>query len=225
MKNKKYYIIISVALLSLIVTYVDAFIKPNYFVKIPIKIIAFLAIPISYFIINKNESKEFKRLFKFKKKNILNSLYIGVPIYLLIVLAYLLTKNFIDFSNVAPNLSQTMGITKNNYIYVALYIPLLNSFLEEFFFRGYGFITLKKKTNRKFSYIYSSIFFAIYHIGMLIGSFDWYVIILLLIALMIGGILLSYLNEKNDNIYVSWIVHMFINFGINTVGGILFGIF
>ena len=31
--------------------------------------------------------------------------------------------------------------------------------------------------------------------------------------------------EKNDNIYVSWIVHMFINFAINTIGGILYGIF
>ena len=67
--------------------------------------------------------------------------------------------------------------------------------------------------------------FSIYHIGMLIGSFDWYVIILLLLGLIVGGCIFNYLNEKNDNIYVSWIVHMFINFAINTIGGILYGIF
>ena len=59
------------------------------------------------------------------------------------------------------------------------------------------------------------------------GSPKWRVGLykLLLFGLIIGGCIFNYLNEKNDNIYVSWIVHMFINFGINTVGGILFGIF
>ncbi len=223
--KRKVYIIISIALLSILVTYVDAIIKPNYFVKIPFKILAFILIPISYFFICKDEKNNFKRLFKYKKKDIKKGIMIGLPIYLMIVVSYLLTRNFIDFSNVAPNLSKTMGITKDNYFLVALYIPLLNSFQEEFFFRGYGFISLKNKTSRLFSYIFTSIMFSIYHIGMLIGSFDWYVIILLLFGLIIGGCIFNYLNEKNDNIYVSWIVHMFINFGINTVGGILFGIF
>ena len=223
--KKKIYIIFSITLLSLVVTYVDAVIKPNYFVKIPFKIIAFLLLPILYFIVNKEEQKEFKKLFKFRKKDILKGIKIGLPIYIMMMASYFISRNIIDFSNVAPNLSQTMGITKENYFLVALYIPLLNSFQEEFFFRGYGFIQLKEKTSRIFAYIFTSLMFSIYHIGMLIGSFDWYVIILLLFGLIIGGCIFNYLNEKNDNIYVSWIVHMFINFGINTVGGILFGIF
>jgi membrane protease YdiL (CAAX protease family) len=223
--KKKSYLIISLTLLSFIITYVDSVIKPNYFVKIPFKIIAFLLIPILYFIVNKEEQKELKKLFKYKKQNIIQGIKIGLPIYILMITSYYLTKNIIDFSNVAPNLSKTMGITKDNYFLVALYIPLLNSFQEEFFFRGYGFIQLKNKTNRLFSYIFTSLMFSIYHIGMLIGSFDFYVIILLLIGLIIGGCIFNYLNEKNENIYVSWIVHMFINFAINTIGGILYGVF
>lgn len=223
--KKKIYIIFSITLLSLVVTYVDAVIKPNYFVKIPFKIIAFLLLPILYFIVNKEEQKEFKKLFKFRKKDILKGIKIGLPIYIMMMASYFISRNIIDFSNVAPNLSQTMGITKENYFLVALYIPLLNSFQEEFFFRGYGFIQLKEKTSRIFAYIFTSLMFAIYHIGMLMGSFDWYVIILLLLGLIVGGCIFNYLNEKNDNIYVSWIVHMFINFAINTIGGILYGIF
>ena len=34
----------------------------------------------------------------------------------------------------------------------------------------------------------------------------------------------DYLNERCENIYMSWLVHMFANFAINTVGCILFGI-
>ena len=35
---------------------------------------------------------------------------------------------------------------------------------------------------------------------------------------------INILNEKCENIYMSWLVHMFANFAINTVGCILFGI-
>lgn len=224
MKKKRLYIIISVLILSLTVTFVDAVIKPNYFTKIPIKIVAFLALPMSYFLLNKGEFKEFKKLFTPKKKDILKALSIGIPIYLVIVIGYFLTRNIIDYSNVAPNLTKSMGITSNNFIYVALYISLLNSFLEEFFFRGYSFITLKKHTSRKFSYIFSSTLFSIYHVGMLLNSFNIAVIILLLLGVFFGGCIFNYLNESNDNIYVSWLTHMFANFAINTVGSILFGI-
>lgn len=224
MNKKSTHIIISVIILALSVTFVDAIIKPSYFTKIPIKIIAFLALPMLYFLSNKDEFKQFKKLFYPKKKDLLKSISIGIPIYFIIVIGYLLTKNIIDYSNVAPNLNNSMGITSNNYIYVALYIPLLNSFLEEFFFRGYSFITLKKNTSRKFAYIFSSTLFSIYHIGMLLGSFNLIVIILLLLGIFLAGTIFNYLNESNDNIYVSWLVHMFANIAMITVGFILFGI-
>ena len=86
--KKKIYIIFSITLLSLVVTYVDAVIKPNYFVKIPFKIIAFLLLPILYFIVNKEEQKEFKKLFKFRKKDILKGIKIGLPIYIMMMASY-----------------------------------------------------------------------------------------------------------------------------------------
>ena len=147
----------------------------------------------------------------------------GTAIYAVIILGYFLTRNIIDFSNVTSSLTAGMGITAGNFIYVSLYISLMNSFLEEFFFRGYGFITLKKYTTRKFAYLFSSLIFAIYHAGMLIGMFHTGALCLLLLGLMIGGCIFNYLNELNHTIYPSWFVHMFANFAINTVGLILFG--
>lgn len=224
MKKKFIYIILSVLLLSLSVSLVDIFIKPDYFVKISIKVIAFLILPILFFVFNKEELVEFKRLFKFKKSNLVWSLFLGIIIYLGIVLSYFFTRNIIDYSNVAPNLTSSMGITSENLIYVTLYISFLNSFLEEFFFRGFGFITLKKHANRILAYMVSSLCFSVYHIGMMIGSFYLSTLLLLVVGLFVGGCVFNYLNEKSDNIYFSWIVHMFANFGINTVGFILFGI-
>lgn len=221
---KKYIIMLSVLVFSVVVCLIDAVLQPNYFVKIPIKIIFFLALPMLFFIQNKNDFKEFKRLFVLKKRGILKALLLGLAVYTTILLGYLLTRNIIDYSNVTSSLTSGMGITANNFIYVSLYISLMNSFLEEFFFRGYGFMTLKKYTSQKIAYVFSSAVFAVYHIGMLLEMFNIGVLLLLLFGLIVGGCIFNFLNERNDNIYPSWFVHMFANFAINTVGFILFGV-
>ena len=59
---------------------------------------------------------------------------------------------------------------------------------------------------------------------MIGGWFSPIIYVLALIGLFLIGCFLNYLNEKCNNIYPSWLVHMFSNFGINTVGLILFDI-
>ena len=222
--KKNWWIGITLLLFSLAITFVDAVIQPNYFFKIPIKIVFFLVLPLLFFLRNKEDFKNFKTLFVFKKKGLLTSLLLGILVYGVILGGYFLTRDIFDFSNVASSLTSGMGINANNFLYVSLYISFMNSFLEEFFFRGYGFITLKKYTSRKVAYIVSSTVFAIYHIGMLLAMFEITPILLMMLGLIIGGCVFNYLNEINDNIYSSWFVHMFANFAINTVGFILFGV-
>lgn len=222
--SKKISIMASVFLFSIAITSIDAFVHPNYFLKVLIKILFFLALPMLFFAFNKQMFKDFKKIFVFKKGGILKALLLGIGVYAVIVGGYFLTRNVIDYSNVTSTLTENMGITGKNFIYVSLYISLMNSFLEEFFFRGFGFITLKKYTTRKVAYIFSSSLFAIYHVGMLVGMFNIWALMLLLLGLIIGGCIFNYLNELNDNVYPSWFVHMFANFAINTVGFILFGV-
>lgn len=213
-----------VVVFSLAITLIDGFVQPNYFVKIPIKIVFFLALPMLFFLKNKEELKDLKKLFTFKKKGLLHAFLLAVGVYAVILVGYFLTRNVIDYSNVTASLTGGMGITADNFIFVSLYISLMNSLLEEFFFRGFGFITLKKYSSRKTAYIFSSVMFAVYHIGMLFSMFSFPVLLLLLAGLIAGGCIFNFLNEKNENIYPSWFVHMFANFAINTIGFILFGV-
>ncbi len=222
-KGQSLYIIMSVILLSLTVTVVDALIKPDYAIKVIVKIFFFLIIPFSYFWFYKSEFPNFKKLFRLKLKTMLKAIGIGLLIYGVILGGYFVLRNFIDFSNVTQTLNEN-GVSAENFIYVSLYISLMNSFLEEFFFRGFGFITLKRHTSRRFAYIFSPALFSVYHIGMLIGMFDWWVFPILFIGLFVGGMIFNYLNEDSENIYTSWASHMFANFAINTIGFILFGI-
>jgi len=224
MTGKRTYILLSVFLFSLFVTFIDAVVHPPYFSKIPIKILFFLALPMLFFAFWREEWSEFKALFRFKKKGLLISLLLGIAIFGVILGGYFVTRGFIDFSGVTSSLTEGMGITADNFIWVAIYISIMNSFLEEFFFRGFGFITLKKYVNVRFAYFFSPVLFAVYHVGMLVGMFHPAVLALLMFGLIVGGLIFNAQNDKLGNIYPSWFVHMAANFAINTIGFILFGV-
>ena len=217
---KKLHIPILVIIACIVMGIVDAVIQPGYAIKSAIKIIMFLLIPIVYGLF----FKEFniKNLMKPDKKGLCIAICLGFVIYGVVLGAYWIFKDVFDFSALTGSLNETTGVNKSNFIWVAIYISFVNSLLEEFFFRGFSFITLKKLTSRRFAYVFSSMAFALYHIAMMIGWFGLPVILISLVGLFIGGMIFNRFDEKRENIYLSWLIHMFANFATNTIGVILF---
>lgn len=221
--KKQGWIIIAIAVICCgVMGVVDAIIQPGYWTKSACKVALFLVLPALFALCNKNV--DIKSLFKPNKKGMKLAAFLCVPLYVLILGAYLLLKDVFDFSAVTGALTGNIGVNKNNFVFVALYISFVNSLLEEFFFRGFSFLTLKKYAPRKLAYIFSALVFALYHIAMMTGWFSIWVFAIALLGLFVGGLIFNYLNEKSDNIYTSWFVHMFANFAINTIGFMLFGI-
>lgn len=222
--NSKKLVVALVVFSTLIMCFVDGIITPPYLIKSIIKIVLFLVIPMIYFILNKENHKYLKKLFFPKKKDLLLAMLLGVTVYVVIMGAYFILHSYIDLETIKESLTSGTGITAQNFVYVAIYISFLNSLLEEFFFRGFAFLILKQETSRKFAYIFSSVMFAIYHVGMTSGWFNVFIYALAMLGLFVGACVFDFLNEKCENIYPSWMVHMCANFAINTVGFILFGI-
>ena len=218
--NNKFKIIFIVIISFFIMAIVDAVIVPSYFIKSLIKIILFGLIPITYFITNKD--REIKNIFRINKKELTISLLVGIVVFLIIIGAYFLLGNLFDLSNITSSLTNDIGVSLDNFIYVSIYITIFNSFLEEFFFRGFAFLTLKKYSNLKFSFIFSAITFALYHVAMMITWISIPLLIMTIIGLFIGGLIFNYFNYKYNNLYSSWFIHMFANIAINTIGFILF---
>lgn len=216
MKKKNIIVVISALFSCILMAIVDGIIMPGYIIKSIVKIITFLVIPFVCSRIFKDI--HFKELFKIQKKGIGIALILGLIVYGIILGGYYIIKDIFDFSSIAKNLTSQTGVDKNNFIYVAIYISLVNSMMEEFFFRGFVF---KNLSNKVFAYVFSSGIFALYHIAMMIGWFNIPVFVLVMAGLIIGGILFNFLNEKFNTVYVSWTVHMFANFAINTIGVIL----
>lgn len=217
---RKLKIPLLVIIACIVMGIVDAVIQPGYAAKSAIKIIMFLLIPTGYSFLEKEVN--LTKLLKPDKKGLLIALSLGAAVYVIILGAYLCFKNVFDFSALTTSLNETTGVNKSNFIWVAIYISFVNSLLEEFFFRGFSFISLKKFTTRKFAYIFSSLLFALYHIAMMIGWFGVPVILISLLGLFLGGLIFNSFDEKNNNIYLSWLIHMFANFATNTIGFMLF---
>lgn len=223
MNKKSLYIIATVIVSSIIMSIVDGIIQPTYFYKSCFKIVLFMIVPLLYFLVFKDEWVNMKELF-IPKKNFKKSLLLGIGVYVVIMAAYLIFKNFIDFNGIVDSLTGDVGVNADNFLFVAIYISFVNSLLEEFFFRGYAFILLNKQMNKIIAYVFSAGLFAFYHVGMTFGWFNIWIYVLAMLGLFIGGVIFNYLNDKFGNIYSSWLVHMFANFAINTIGCILFGI-
>ena len=198
---------------------VDGVWQPPYALKSAVKLLLFLCAPLVLSLLRRDIA--YRSLFRFRKKGFLIALGMGVGLYALILGAYLLIGRFFDFSAIAGNLTKNAGVTRDNFLYVSLYISFINSLLEEFFFRGFVFTNLKRLCSRKFAYLFSALAFALYHVAIMVGWFSPLLFGLVMLGLMIGGVIFNYMNERLDTIYCSWLTHMFANFAINTIGFLL----
>lgn len=221
--NKKSIVIVALTLIfCILMAVVDGLIKADYFIKSAVKLVLFLLLPSVYSLVDKEIN--IKKLFRPDKAALKGSIALGVFVFAIILGAYTLLKNVFNFSEITGALSANIGVNGRNFVYVSLYISFVNSLLEEFFFRGFSFINLKRVAGRKFAYFFSAGAFALYHIAMMIGWFKMDVFLIVMTGLFAGGLLFNYLDEKSETVFPSWFVHMFANFAINTIGFILFEI-
>lgn len=220
-KKRAIAVVLTVLFGCVAMSVVDGVLSPSYTIKSLIKLVIFGVLPI---VVSVASGINLRYVLRPRKHGLLISLYVGVAVYTLIITAYLLLRGVFDFSAVTASLISDEGITKDNYVYVAIYISFFNSFLEEFFFRGFAFLILSKYVPRGVAYAFSAISFAIYHVAIMSGWFSPLLFALLMLGLFAGGMIFNFVDDKKGDIFPSYIVHAFSNLATNTVGLILFGI-
>lgn len=223
MISKKSIITIFIALACISMYLIESYIKPMYAIKSIYKIILFAGLPLIYCALDKEVN--FKEYFCIQdKRQIKIAVMLGLAVYLLVQAGYFILKGFISLDNVAMVLENKLSVNKNNFVFVSLYISFINSLLEELFFRGFGFLTLNKFISKRRSYVISAFAFSVYHVSILANWFNVVIYVLFIVGLFGTGLFFNFLNDRYNNIYNSWIVHMCANFSINTIGFIMFGL-
>lgn len=198
---------------------VDAVIRPGYLVKSLVKLVLFLGLPwFSYYCTRRTE---LRALFRWQGLGI-KPIALGLGVYGLVLGLYFTIGRFFDFTMVTGALQTELGVNAGNFLFVSLYISFVNSLLEEFFFRGFGFLSLRRHLSRGVAYALSALSFALYHVAMMVGWFRLDLLTLLIALLTAAGLFLDFFDRKSESLYFSWFIHMFANFSINTVGFLLF---
>ncbi len=220
-KTKKSAVVVLLLSLALCVCMglVDAVLSPPYAIKSAIKLVLFGAVPVLYLVAAK--SFEPRKLLSLKKQHAKLIAPLAVGIFAVILVAFFALRNFIDFSSVTNSLTADAGVTRENFIFVALYIALINSFLEEFFFRGFCFFGLRP-LGLPFAYAASALLFSAYHVAFMDGWLSPVIFALALFGMALGGGIFAFLNHKTESLLPSYLVHMASNLATNLIGIIMF---
>lgn len=202
--------------------WVDGVFMPGYAVKSAIKLLLFFMLPLLCAL--PDRVAFIKSLFVPNKKRLVRAAAFGAVVYAVILGVYFLLRDHVDFSGITGTLEKDAGVNRGNFLFVAVYISVVNSLLEEFFFRGVAFLAMKQAGSRKAAYMFSASAFAAYHVALLSGWFTPAFFGFLIACLFFVGILFDRLDEKSGTLYPSFMVHISANLAINTIGLILFGI-
>lgn len=217
-KDKVFFILYPI-LACVILFYIEQILKVDYVSKSTLKIIMFFVLP---YLILKLSNKNRLHLNSVLKENVFlgisSGIYIGLAVFAIIFIAYVVFKPYIDFHNIVFDLTSKLKINKSNYIFVALYICLINSLLEETFFRKYIFLSILELGKNNIAYFISAALFSIYHIAIFKTWFQIWISILCLVALFATGLFLNYVNKKSGSVKTSWTIHFFANVAILLIG-------
>ena len=200
----------------LAVTMTEQFLRPGYLVKSIVKFGTFLGAILLYTAVAKKKIFEVIRLKKLKKAGIL---FVSIFIFFAgIAGLFFLLKGKMDLNVIRQSLLEKEQLTKQNCIFAFLYIIVVNSFLEEAFFRGFLFGLFKNKWVGAFI---ANILFSAYHIVIIGTWFNPFIFILCISGLVAVGLFLQWLSGKFETIAASWLVHASANIAINVIGALI----
>ncbi len=222
--SAKYSICVVVLICCLILAVVDGYLRPPYAMKAAGKVILFLVVPlVCTHWWDGSSRKEFLSVFRPDRRALTLGLALGAGTMVVILGGYALLSPWLDLSAIPAAMAANGGITADNFLYVGTWIALCNSLMEEIFFRGFAFLTLKKVSSRKFAYVVSAAAFSLYHAAIVDGWVLPILFVLMLAALFVCGLFFNWLDESRGRIWVSWFMHMCANVAINIIGMRLLG--
>ena len=209
-KKTAYGLVLSIGAVILM-TLVEKVLAPSYAVKSLLKVLCFAGSILLYCVIFHEDVKNVIFLYRKKLPKLIYILMIGT--YLFMIGAYFLFKDKIDLSSIRESLFEKEGLSRDNFLFIFSYIILVNSFLEEAFFRGFILHIFRGKSGS----LFSAFLFSLYHIGIMSSWFHPLIFVICILGLMVAGLFLEEIKKRSGTLLGNWIVHGFANLAINTI--------
>ena len=199
--------------------FVEQYLAFNYLTKSIFKLVIFNLPIVVTMMMNR---KSFAKTIGFKNSKLPKWIYILMgAAYVGIIILFFVFQDQLNTDTIRSNLMNKEKLTKENCLLVFSYIIIVNSFLEESFFRGYTYNTFATVFKKPVAMVLSGVLFAIYHIGIVSNWFNPLILVLCISGLSAVGMALQYISLYFGAIKASWLIHACANLAINTIGTII----
>lgn len=123
-------------------------------------------------------------------------------------LYYLLGDLLLDQDRIVRQLEEQFSVTAATVFFIAPFTIILNSLLEEFFYRGFGFGLLVEK-NKVLGYLLPATVYTIEHVLFFQEWLDLLPFAIASAGLFIFAIVLEKIYAATNTLVAPWIIHIF----------------
>jgi membrane protease YdiL (CAAX protease family) len=198
----------------------------NYIFSSIYKIIFLFPLFFRLFIEKKTLKHALFENFSFKRfrKNIFSIMLIGVILASIYVSSFLLFKDRLDLQIIATKLHELVSLNISNLIFIGLYIVIVNSLLEEYFWRGFVFEKLRKLIKPWMAYIFTGIAFSFHHIIFYYNWFNMTFFLIVTIGLIFYAIIMNFIFQRYKDLLSCWLVHSLVDIAQIFIAFKIFGL-
>lgn len=156
-----------------------------------------------------------------RKQSTIYGIISGILISTIILTIFFIFREYFnDLSSIITEKAESFGI-KNYYILFSIFLSLIHSLIEEYYWRWFIFGNLLKKFSFKISAIIASIGFGLHHFILLSQFFPTIITVLFGSTVILGGIIWCWTYKKTGSLLGSWISHAFVDAAIMYIGYLL----
>lgn len=199
--------------------YVARIWQPTYMVKSAAKAFAFVILPFLASYLLQHEITWLKLSIDKDvfKKILIKALLFAIACIIFALFASEVISNFFDVTSIVSEVKSRTNASRQLVLASLLYISVVNSLMEEVYFRGFVLVRLQSRFSNRIASWISALFFAAYHLITFRNWFSPSLLILTLSALTLGGLILNYFTLKYRSLLPVWLIHALMNITIFTV--------
>jgi membrane protease YdiL (CAAX protease family) len=224
--KKQTALLFSLIILPVVILFLSSgLVKANYFFTWIYKLLYLFPIFYGLYIERKTLKQSLFENFSFRrfKKKVILMLGIGIIIAAIYVAAFFLLKGHLDLQLIAAELGAFASINLNNIIFIGISIIIVDSLLEEFFWRGFMFDRMRKLMKPWIAYLITGIAFSFHHIMFYHGWFNLTFFIIATFGLAAYAMIMNYIFQRYKDLLSCWVVHAFADIAQISIALMVFG--
>ncbi|NLW11340.1 MAG: CPBP family intramembrane metalloprotease [Clostridiaceae bacterium] len=199
--------------------YVARIWQPTYMVKSATKALAFVVLPlVSSYLLRQDISWLRLRMDRTEvKKYLIRVLLIAAAVISFLLLISETLNEFFRVAKIIDEVKNRTNASRQLVLASLVYISVVNSFMEEVYFRGFLLVRLEGRYGYRPASWISALLFAAYHLITFRSWFSPPLLLLVLSALTFAGLVLNHITIRYRSLLPVWFIHALMNFTIFTV--------